>query len=331
MESVELGNSGLLVSVLGLGCAPLGGGGGWGEATLNQASSTVHAALDLGINFFDTAESYNSGRSEELLGYALFGRRDKAVIATKISPQNTEPNVIRDHCEGSLKRLKTDYIDLYQIHWPIVDRDTEQIFLTLRSLQEEGKIRAIGVSNFGVRQLQQITDQVKVVSNQVCYNLVSRAVEFDILPFCSGNNIAVITYMPLMQGLLAGLYKNYFDMPKQRATTRHFDSTRPYTMHDEPGAEEELFKALAEIERISENAGLSTSDVALAWVLANSVVSSILIGSRKPNQLKRNVRALQVKLASKDIAKLNEVTLSLKLKMGKSADYWYSGDRARTM
>ena len=147
MEKRPLGGSDLRVSVLGLGCWPLGGGPGWGDADERESIATIHAALDNGINFFDTAEAYGQGRSEEIVGKALRGRRDKAIIATKISARNAEPATLRAHCEASLRRLQTDCIDLYQVHWPFADGEAQDAFFTLRDLGDEGKVRFIGVSN----------------------------------------------------------------------------------------------------------------------------------------------------------------------------------------
>ena len=213
MERRLLGSSELKVSVLGLGCWPLGGGPGWGDTDEAESIATVHAALDLGINFFDTAEMYNEGRSEEILGRALKGRRADALIATKVSPESTEPAILRAHCEASLRRLQTDHIDLYQVHWPVDGVRIEEAFVTLADLQAAGKIRTIGVSNHGAQQLVPVLAiRSPIVSNQLCYSLLSRAIEFEILPLCTAQGISVIAYMALMQGLLVGLYNGPEDV-----------------------------------------------------------------------------------------------------------------------
>ena len=155
MEKRAVGKSGIEISVMGIGGWSYGGGDYWGPQAQEDVDAVAHAALDNGINFFDTAEGYNEGRSEEAVGRALKGRRDEAVIATKISPNNTEPTMLREHCEASLDRLQTDYIDIYIVHWPITEHSVEDAFATLNALKEEGKIRSIGVSNFGVEQLSE--------------------------------------------------------------------------------------------------------------------------------------------------------------------------------
>ena len=200
---------GIEISVMGIGGWSYGGGDYWGPQAQEDVDAVAHAALDHGINFFDTAEGYNEGRSEEAVGEALKGRRDEAVVATKISPNNTEPTVLREHCEASLRRLQTDYIDIYIVHWPITEHSVEDAFATLTALKEEGKIRSIGVSNFGVEQLSEaLATGVQIDVNQVCYNLLSRAIELEILPLCQKHGMGILGYMPLLQGLLTGMYRD---------------------------------------------------------------------------------------------------------------------------
>ena len=330
METRVLGKSELEVSVLGFGCWPLGGGSNWGDQDERESIATVHAALDHGINFFDTAEGYAGGHSEEVLGEALAGRRDKALIATKISPSNAEPSTLRAHCEASLKRLQTDYLDLYQVHWPITDYPVEDAFGTLADLKAEGKIRAIGVSNFGVEQLTKaLATGAPIVSNQLCYNLLSRAIETSIVPFCREQGISIITYMALMQGMLAGIYDSPAQVPSFRARSRHFDSKRPKVRHGEEGAETETFETLSRIRRIAKGLGLPMAQVALAWVAAKPAVACVLVGSRKRDQLARNMGAVSVKLSLDAIAELDEASEALRVKLGPNPDLWQGGDNSR--
>jgi aryl-alcohol dehydrogenase-like predicted oxidoreductase len=330
MEKRTLGDSEFEVSVFGLGCWPLGGGSGWGEHDTRESIATVHAALDHGMTLFDTAEAYNAGRSEEILGKALEGRRDEAFIATKISPSNTEPEILRAHCEASLERLRTDYIDLYQVHWPITDHSVEDAFATLEDLQDEGKIRAIGVSNHGVKQLQEVFDTgVPIVSNQLSYSLLSRAIETGIMPLCRERGIGIIPYMALMQGLLAGVWDSPDEVPPFRARTRHFSGDRPQARHGEEGAEEEMFEALERIEEIADDLGLPMAHVSLAWVAARPGVSCVLIGGRKVEQLERNLDAAEVELSPDVIAELDEVTEELRRKLGPKADYFQGSGGGR--
>ncbi|MFP3895791.1 MAG: aldo/keto reductase [Anaerolineales bacterium] len=330
MEKRSLGNSDFEVSVFGLGCWPLGGGSGWGEHDTKESIATVHAALDHGMTLFDTAEAYNAGRSEEILGRALEGRRDEAFIATKISPSNAEPDTLCTHCEASLERLRTDYIDLYQVHWPITDYSVEDAFATLEDLQNEGKIRAIGVSNHGVKQLREVFDTgVSIVSNQLSYSLLSRAIETEIMPLCRERGIGIIPYMALMQGLLAGVWGSADEVPPFRARTRHFGEDRPQARHGERGAEEEMFAALDRIGEIADDLGLPMAHVSLAWVAAKPGVSCVLIGGRKVHQLERNLAAAEIELPADVIAALDEATEELRLKLGPNADYFQGGGSGR--
>ncbi|MBM3190547.1 MAG: aldo/keto reductase, partial [Chloroflexi bacterium] len=206
MRTRTIGRSAIEATVYALGCMPLGGGAGWGQEDEREGIETIHAALDLGITILDTAESYNDGRSEEIVGQALVGRRDKVVLASKVSPQNVEPATLRAHCEASLRRLQTDYLDLYQIHWPIREHSIAKAIATLEDLRAEGKIRAIGVSNHGVQDLGEVlATGAPIVSNQLHYNLVSRAIEAEIVPLGQRHGMGVIAYMPMLQGLLVGL------------------------------------------------------------------------------------------------------------------------------
>ena len=178
MEHRKCGNSGLSLPVLGIGCWSFGGGDYWGAQDQKEVNAIVQLALDRGINYFDTAEAYNNGRSEEALGLALKGHRQEAIIGAKIPPDHTEPSVLRQHCEASLRRLQTDTIDLYMLHWPITDHSVEQAFATLAALQAEGKIRSIGVSNYGVRQLSQaLSTGCRLDANQFHFFVIQKLVE----------------------------------------------------------------------------------------------------------------------------------------------------------
>ena len=203
-----LGKTNIKVSEFALGCWPFAGGSVWGTQDKSDSISTVHAALDNGINFFDTAEGYNDDyHSESILGEALVNRRNRSVIATKISPPNLLPQKIEEACNNSLKRLSTDYIDLYQIHWPNHDLNMEDSINELNKLVDKGKIRSLGVCNFGVDDLNEILNLGVFSTDQLPYNLLWRPIEEEILPECKKNNIGIICYSPLAQGLLTGRYR----------------------------------------------------------------------------------------------------------------------------
>ena len=330
MEKRRCGKSEIELSVLGLGCMSFGGGSYWGSQNQEDVNEVVQAALDYGINYFDTAEMYNDGRSEESLGQALQGFREKAVIGTKVNLENTPPEVLRAHCEMSLRRLRTDWIDLYMIHWPIPIQLVEGAFNTLEALIKEGKIRAIGVSNFGFHQLKeaQLTG-VEVVSDQLCYSLLARAIESEILPYCLQEEVGVIGYMPLMQGLLTGRYRCPEEMRPSLTRTRHFSSSRAGTRHGEAGAEQETFATIEAIKEFATSEGIPMESLALAWVIARPGITCALVGSRNLRQLLVNIKGASLSLSSDVLNRLDELTDGLFKKLGTNLDYWNSNENSR--
>ncbi len=329
MEYRQLGQSELYVSTLCVGCWAFAGDG-WGEQPEADSIATVHAALDQGINFFDTAEGYGAGASEQVLGKALVGRRDRAIIATKVSPDNALPATLRAHLEASLRRLQTDYVDLYIIHWPLRNHPLAPTLALLDDLKREGKIRAIGVSNFGPQNLTELlATGIHVDANQCGYNLITRAVEFEVLPICRANQISLTAYMPLMQGILAGNWATVDEIPEFRRRTRHFRGDRPGTRHGGPGAEAELIAALDELRAVAAELGRPMADVALAWIAAQPGVASVIAGARRPDQIVRNVRGIELVLNAETIARLNAATDPIKHKLGPNIDMWEEGEAVR--
>lgn len=332
METRTLTPSGIQLSVLGLGCWSFGGQEGdyWGPQDDREAAEIVARALDSGVNYFDTAEGYNEGRSEAALGRALAGRRREAIIGTKISPQNTAPQTLRQHCEASLRRLGTDAIDIYMVHWPITDHSVAEAFATLADLRAEGKIRAIGLSNFGPRQLQEaVATGAPLEVNQLGYSLLNRAIEFEILPACQQYGIGVAAYMPLMQGLLSGRWRNADEIPPVRRRTRHFSGARPPARHGEPGAEAEVFAALAGIAELADACQMPMTDLALAWVAAQPAVTTVIVGTRTVAQLAESLRGVGQSLTPEVLAELDRLTQPVKAKLGSNADLWQSGPNRR--
>ena len=329
MRKVELGRSGIRVSVVALGTWPMVGDANWGPQDERDSVATIQEALDLGINFFDTAEAYGDGYAESLLGEALGKRRKEAVIASKVSQNHLRYEQVKKACEGSLSRLGTDWIDLYQVHWPNRDVPFEETFRALLDLQEEGKIRAIGVSNFGVEDLRQALRFAPVQSNQLPYSLLWRAIEYEILPLCRENGVSVLCYSPLLMGLLTGKFRSPDEVPPGRARTRHFSSSRPLTRHGEPGQEELTFETLARIRAIADRLGVGMEHLALAWLLKQSGVASVLVGARNPAQIRENARAAKVELADDVVEELNRVTEPLKEAFGANPDMWQSESRYR--
>ena len=330
MEKRTCGQSDIEISVLGIGCWSFGGGDYWGPQDQGDVEAVVHKALDYGINYFDSAEGYNNGRSEESLGKALKGRRREAVIGTKISPSNTAPPVLREHCEASLSRLQTDYIDIYMVHWPITNRSVQDAFETLMALQSEGKIRSVSVSNFGVQQLTEaLATGVRIGVNQLCYNLLSRAIEVEILPLCKQHGIGILGYMPLLQGWLTDKYRTADDAPPTRVRTRHFWGDRSETRHGESGAEEETLETIAGIREIAQEIGIPMGQLALAWAMARPGITSILAGCRNISQLQENVQSSSTSLSPEIIKHLDDLTEPLLNVLGSSPDYYQGGERNR--
>lgn len=330
MEKRICGKSEIELAVLGIGCWSFGGGKYWGAQEESDVRAVVHTALDYGINYFDTAEAYNAGRSEESLGKALQGRRQEAIIGAKVGPDNTEPSVLRAHCEDSLRRLQTDYIDIYMVHWPITEHSVEEAFATLMALRSEGKIRSIGVSNFGVQQLSEaLGTGARVDVNQLCYNLVSRAIEVEILPLCRQQGIGVLGYMPLLQGILTGKYRTADEVPAPRTRTRHFRGDRPEARHGEVGAEEETFLAADGIRVMAREEGIPMGQLALAWTIAKPGITCMIAGTRNVSQLRQHLQACSFSLSPEIVAQLDTLTEPLLRKLGSNADYYQGGENSR--
>lgn len=341
-------NTGLELSLLGTGCWTFGGGTYWGKQDQKDVNGVVHASVDLGINYFDTAEAYNEGRSETSLGEAITGiPRDRIVIGTKVSPSNCYKETLIRHCEASLNRLQTDYIDVYMIHWPlhphsirhftddkrIIENppEIEEAFEGLKILKQQGKIRNFGVSNFSSNRLKNLII-CEISVNQLPYNLLCRAIEYDTLPFCEKNGIGVIGYMALMQGILSDKYGTIEEIPVLLRRTRHFDSKKnKECRHGEAGAEEEFLNALTGIRDICKRSGISMAEIAIKWIIQNPAITCTLAGARNISQLKANVKAIDAKL-SKDISdELCLVTLPLMKTLGNHFDYYESAENDRTL
>jgi len=330
MQYQMLGQSGLRVSTYALGCWPFAGGSFWGEQDDAVSIATVHAALDAGINFFDTAEAYESGTSERVLGQALVGKRDNAIIATKVAPNHLTAEDVVAACERSLGYLQTDYIDLYLIHWPNWKVPLEETVGALEKLKAQGKIRAIGVCNFGVQDMTEILKLHPIVTNQLPYSLLWRVIEREILPVCVANEVGLMCYSPLAQGLLTGRYATADEVPAGIARTRYYASQRASdSAHGEAGCEEEIFVALAGLKGIAADLGQPMAAVALAWLRQQQGVTSILVGVRSPEELQLNLPALDLQLSAEVIQQLADLTELVKQKLGNNPDMWLVPSRMR--
>ncbi|MDR2617351.1 MAG: aldo/keto reductase [Treponema sp.] len=341
-------NKDRVLSRIGIGCWAFGGGEYWGEQNQKDVDAVVRMAVERGINVFDTARMYNNGASEVSLGKALKGIRDRAFVISKVSPARAYRKTLKEECEISLKNLDMDHLDLYMMHWPINPLGikhftddpeiiahppgTEEAFAALMELKKEGKILHIGVSNYGVTQLKEaagVCPEIEV--NEMPYNIISRAIEAEIMPYCAERGIAIISSMTLQQGVLAGIYKTAADVPPHQAHSRHFAQERGKgtSRHYENGAEEEVFRTLALLREIAADLGVSVAQLSVAWVLANPLVASALIGSRNEAELEDNIKAMELKLPAGLAAKINEVSQAVLDKLGNNPDYYENSRESR--
>ena len=294
----------------------------WDGQDRADSLAAIRAGLDAGVNFFDTAPAYGNGEAEEILGEALGSHRREVIVATKVSPSDLEPDKIRQSCERSLCALRTDYIDLYQIHWPSKTLPLEPTWRTLEALQREGKVRHIGVSNFGTSFFGEMLQFGRAESNQLPYSLLWRAVEFDIQPLCAAHQMSILCYSPFAQGLLTGKFHTADEVPEKRARTRLFSSARKMTRHGELGCERQMFEAVAQIQELAWQQGVSMGHLALAWLLHRPAVTSVVVGARNAAQAADNAAAAELEPDADLVTRLSRLTEPLKAIMGHNADLW---------
>ena len=340
--------AGLRLSRIGIGCWAFGGGDYWGEQNQKDVDAVVHMAIERGINVFDTARMYNDGASEVSLGKALKGKRDKAFVISKVSPAKAYKKILKEECEISLKYLGMDYLDLYMMHWPINPLgikhftddpeiiahppSTEEAFEALSELKKEGKIRHIGVSNYGIKQLKEASAACSEIAvNEMPYNIISRAIEAEIMPYCVKQGMAIISSMTLQQGVLAGIYKTVEDVPSYQAHSRHFAQERGKgtSRHYEAGVEAEVFRTVDLLRELSKGMGISVAQLSVAWVLANSNISCALIGSRNGKELEDNLQAVELKLSAETTKKITRVSQEVLDKLGNNPDYYENSKESR--
>ncbi len=329
MDYRKLGNTDMEVSVLALGCWPFAGGSTWGHQDDADSIAAVHAALAAGINFFDTAEVYGEGRSERVLGQGLAGRRQEAIVATKVFANHLVPDEVIAACERSLRYLQTDYIDLYQIHWPNHDIPLAETVGALERLREQGKVRAIGVSNFGVGNLSDMLALTACESNQLPFSLLWRVIEREIQPLCVEHDVSLICYSPLAQGLLTGRYASLDEVPDGLARSRLFHSERANAIHGEAGCEHEVLAAIEQVRQIANELEQPMAAVALAWVRQRAGVASLLVGARNADEVSWNLPSLALTLSDEVIQRLNEATEPVRAHLGNNPDVWQSPSRYR--
>jgi aryl-alcohol dehydrogenase-like predicted oxidoreductase len=318
MEHRQLGRSGLRVSVLCLGTMGFGGGGKFasvGEVDVAGATRQIDLCLDAGVTFVDTADVYSAGASEEIVGKAIGGRRDRLVLATKARfPMGEGPNdagLSRRHlisaCEASLRRLGTDYIDLYQVHeWDGLT-PLEETLEALDALVRSGKVRYVGCSNYSGWQMSKalgISDRLgyqRFVSQQVYYSLQARDVEYEIVPGCLDQGLGILVWSPLAGGLLSGKYRRDREPP---AGSRHLSDWDEPPVRDQEG----LYDIVEALVEIGEEHGVSAAQVALAWLLGRPGVTSVIVGARTEEQLADNLASAELRLGDAERARLDEVS-----------------------
>jgi len=312
MKYVQLGRTDLEVSQICLGTW-LYGGWWWGEVDDKASIGAIRAAREGGINFFDTADVYGGGRAECLLGEALEGD-DEAIIATKggccfdenfYTHVTNDPAHLKKACEDSLVRLKRDAIDLYQLHWPEEGTSVVDAVEALRELQEEGKIRYFGLSNFGVDALETALDTARYESIQPEYNLLHRDAEAEILPFCEDNEIGVIVYSPLARGLLTGKFESGWEFGPGD------------TRAEDPEFIGERFERNLEIVELlkdyAEQRDCTPTQLSLAWILAHTEVTCAIVGARLDMQIDESVEAIDYPLTLKEVEEINALVEHMRL------------------
>src|SRR5688572_14311641 len=329
MRYTTLPGTDLRVSVIAMGSWALAGDMAWGDQSERDSVEAARAALAAGITFFDTAPGYGDGLSEQRLGRGLEGVRQQVVIATKIGPDAMQPSAVAASVERSLGHLRTDYIDLIQIHWPSREVPVADTLGALEALKRQGKVRHIGVPNFGPADLASALEVLTPVSNQLPYSLLSRATEYENAPACQRANVGVLCYSPLLWGLLAGSYASADEVPDGRARSRHFSPARKLIRHREPGCERETFEAIAAIRELAAQLGMSMGELSVAWLLHQPAVSAVLTGIRRPEQAAPNASAAEKQLSPAVLDELARLTEPVKRALGPNPDLWQSGESSR--
>ncbi len=314
----KLGDTDLELTVIGLGTWAIGGPWqyGWGPQDDDEAVDAILKAIDLGINWIDTAAIYGCGHSEELLGIALKKTRIRPIIATKCSLLWNEKrekvsclkaSSIRKECEDSLKRFGIDVIDLYQMHWPEPQNDLEEGWGEMARLKKEGKVRYIGASNFNITQLDIISKIAKPASLQPPYNMLRRDVEKELLGYCKKNNIGIVSYSPMARGLLTGKFNK--DYLKTLAPDDHRLKSPEF---GEPQFSTNI-ELVEKLKPIAQRNGKTTAQLAIAWVLRKPEITSAIVGARKPSQIIETAPAGDWKLSKKDTAEIDKLIMAMPL------------------
>lgn len=312
MQTVSFGKTGMEITPVGFGSWAIGGSGwraAWGPQDDDEAVGAIQRSVELGINWIDTAAVYGLGHSEELVARALKSvpEADRPYVFTKCSlvwDENAGINnvlkkdSVKRECEDSLRRLQTDVIDLYQIHWPNPDEDIEEGWTALAELKEEGKVRHIGVSNFNVSQMERLREIAPVETLQPPYSMLKRQVEPEILPYCGENDIGVIVYSPMRSGLLTGKMT-----PERIQNLPSDDWRRNADDFQEPKLSKNM-RVVEKLEEIGSRHDKSPAEVAIAWTLRHPAVTAAIVGGRRPDQVDGTISAADFLLADDEVEEI---------------------------
>jgi myo-inositol catabolism protein IolS len=322
MEYKELGSTGVKISKIGLGTWQFSQSAAWGESDISELEKVVDCAVDGGINLIDTAMGY--GKSEEILGRLLKGKREKIFLATKLSTREFEYDKAKESLRQSLQRLNTDYIDLYQIHWPKIKhrcgqdmekKDYQDIMDSLTKFKKEGLIRFGGVSNFRLHNLKEFSTEGLdfLVSNQVPYSLLWRFYDVEgVSEFCRSCGISFLAYSPFAQGLLTGRFQRGQAVEKIRRMNVLFISS----LYDK------AMEVVDVVKEIADEAGATPAQVSLRWLAEQDIVVSALAGARKVGHVQSNVEAMDLKLSSLQLQKLDKASMNFQKEMPEGLELW---------
>ena len=315
MQTRRLGNSDLDITLIGVGAWAIGGGGwafGWGPQDDNESVGAIRAAIDAGINWIDTAAVYGLGHSEEIVAKALEGISNRPYVFTKCARiwnekgeigKSLKEDSIRREVEDSLRRLKLDVIDLYQMHWPEPDEDIEEGWSTLAKLKQEGKVRWIGVSNFNEAQMKRAQAIAPLTSLQPPYSLVQREIEESILPHAASTNVGVLVYSPMKNGLLSGR------MTKDRVENFPEDDFRRRSPYFQEPRLTSTFNLVEDLGPIAAKYGCTVGEVAIAWTLRHPAVTGAIVGLRNKAQLDGVIKSASLNLEAVDIQSIEHLLI----------------------
>lgn len=313
MRTRKLGWTNLELTTVGLGTWAMGGGDwsfAWGPQDDELSVKTIHRALDLGINWIDTAPAYGLGHCEEVVGRAIRGLQNRPMIATKCGRSwnttrqlypNLKADVVRAEIDASLKRLQVDVIDLYQIHWPQPDEDIEEAWQVIASAVHAGKIRFAGVSNFNAEQLKRLEPIHPVASLQPPYSMLARGIESELLRYCASKGMGVIVYSPMQKGLLTGKVTTDWiqGLPEDDHRKRDPQFQSPLLQAN--------LQLVAELEKIAQQHGRTVAELAIAWVLRRSEITSAIVGGRKPSQVEETSPAADWELDAETVRLIDDL------------------------